>query len=80
MKKIDVIKQIDWYINFELKYLKILIDTSNSPCNSILYLVDDDYVGDRKSHGKQIDHLPQDHHNAQVENYPVAVMFDESEM
>ena len=75
-KKKYVIKQIDWYINFEQIYLIILIDTSNS----ILYLVDDDYVGDRKSHGKQIDHLPQHHYNAEVENYPVAVMFDESEM
>ena len=28
---------------------------------------------------KQIDHLPQDHHNAQVENFPVTVMFDDRE-
>ena len=42
--------------------------------------MDDGNVGDRKSHWKQIDHLPQDHYNAQVENYPVTVMFDESEM
>ena len=34
----------------------------------------------RKWDVKQIDHLPQDHYNAQVENYPVAVMFDENEM
>ena len=45
-----------------------------SPCNSSPYLVDDDNVG-----GK-IDHLPKDHYNAQAQNYPVTVMFDESEM
>ena len=33
----------------------------------------------RKWHVRQMGHLPQDHYNAQAQNYPVTLMFDDGE-